>query len=105
MDQFNIAFGAELKQPAESHLRFPMFSDKILVFNKDISSDLFAYKEDQYDGGKGCFTVGLPSKEDLIKQYWESMNTLDEYLKHKPYKNPEILIFETVPGKLIEYID
>ena len=105
MDQFNIAFGAELKQPAESHLRFPMFSDKILVFNKDISSDLFAYKEDQYDGGKGCFTVGLPSKEDLIKQYWESMNTLDEYLKHKPYKNPQILIFETVPAKLIEFIE
>ncbi len=101
---FKIAFGAEFEPPVNSHLRFTVSSDKILVFNLDISNDLFAYKEDEYVGG-GYFTEGLTSKEDLIKQYWESMNTFDEYLKHKPFKNPEILIFETVPRKLIEYIE
>ncbi|MEH7126272.1 hypothetical protein V7127_23975, partial [Bacillus sp. JJ1773] len=59
-------------------------SEKILVFNLDISSDLFAYIEDKYDGGKGYFIEGIPSKENLMKQYWESMSTHDDYLKHKP---------------------
>ncbi|MEC2076333.1 hypothetical protein [Metabacillus fastidiosus] len=102
---FNIAFGADLEPFEKPCLRFPIFSDKILVFNRDISTDLFGYMEDQYDGGKGYYTVGLPPIEDLIVQYWESMTTLDEYFKHNPYNDPEVLIFETVPGKLIEYIE
>ena len=102
---FKIAFGADLEQYEKPYLRFPVHSEKILVFNLDISSDLFAYIEDKYDGGRGYFTEGLPSKEDLMKQYWESMNTLDDYLKYKPYKNPEILIFEPVPAMLIDYIE
>ncbi|MDF9413195.1 hypothetical protein E1B06_16045 [Brevibacillus laterosporus] len=104
---FKIAFGAELVLPTKPYLRFPTFSDKILVFNQDISSDLFAYIEDEYmeeETGGGYFTEGLPSKEDLVSQYWESMLTIEEYLNYKPYKEPEILIFETVPAKLIEYI-
>lgn len=102
---FKIAFGADLEPYEKPHLRFPVHSEKILVFNLDISSDLFAYIEDKYDGGRGYFTEGLPSKEDLIKEYWGSMNTLDGYLKHKPYKKPEILIFEPVPAMLINYIE
>ena len=51
------------------------------------------------------FPCCFHTKEDLIKKYWESMNTLDGYLKHKPYNYPEILIFEPVPAKLIEYIE
>ncbi|WP_077618268.1 hypothetical protein [Bacillus sinesaloumensis] len=102
---FKVAFGADLEPFEKPYYRFPVFSDKMLVFNFDISSDLFAYIEDMYDGGRGHFVEGLPSKEDLMKQYWESMNTLDEYMKNKPYKNPELYIFEQVPAKLIHYIE
>ncbi|MFL0582600.1 hypothetical protein ACH0B6_08500 [Solibacillus silvestris] len=87
------------------HYRFPVFSDKILVFNRDIASDLFSYIEDIYDGGNGRIVEGLPSKEDLMKNYWASMNTLEEFLKNKPYNNPEIYIFEQVSSKLIDYIE
>lgn len=102
---FKVAFGADLEPYEKPYYRFPVFSDKILVFNLDISSDLFAYIEDKYDGGRGYFVEGLPSKVDLMKQYWESMIPLSEYLKHKPFNNPELYIFEQVPAKLISYIE
>lgn len=76
-----------------------------MVFNLDISSSLFAYIEDKYDGGRGYLVEGLPSQVDLMKQYWESMIPLSEYLKHKPFNNPELYIFEQVPAKLISYIE
>lgn len=102
---FNVAFGAGLEEYDIPHYRFPVFSDKILVFNRDIASDLFSYIEDIYDGGNGRIVEGLPSKEDLMKNYWASMNTLEEFLKNKPYNNPEIYIFEQVPSKLIDFIE
>ncbi|WP_026673717.1 hypothetical protein [Alkalihalobacterium bogoriense] len=104
---FKMALGADLVPPTKPYYRFSNFSNKILVFNGELSSDLFAYIEDGYmeaEVGAGYFTEGLPSKEDLVKLYWESMLTIEEYINHKPYKNPEVLIFETVPAKLIEYI-
>ncbi|MFE3576044.1 hypothetical protein [Lysinibacillus sp. NPDC059133] len=55
-------------------------------------------------GEEGYFTKGLSSKEDLVKQYWESMITVEEYLKRKPYKNPEILVFETIPKKFLSIL-
>ena len=58
----------------------------------------------QQETGEGYFTVGLPSKEDLVKRYWQSMLTIDEYLTYKPYDNAEILIFTPVPPELLEYI-
>lgn len=102
---FKVAFGADLEPNEKPYYRFPVFSDKILVFNFDISSDLFAHLEDTYDGGRGCITEGLPSKDELMKDYWKSMLTLSDYLKHKPYDNPEVYIFEQVPAKLINYIE
>ncbi|MEG0472628.1 MAG: hypothetical protein RR588_09855 [Solibacillus sp.] len=103
---FNKAFGAHLEQPERPYLTFPLATNKILVFNRDLSSDLFSYIEDEYmkhETGGGYFTVGLPSKEDLITQYWDSMMELDDYLAKKPYKNAEILIFTTVRPELLEY--
>lgn len=102
---FKVAFGVDLEVNENPYYRFPVFSDKILVFNRVISSDLFAYIEDMYDGGKGRMTVGLPPKEDLVKNFWSSMNTLEDYLKNKPFNNPEVYIFEQVPAKLIDYIE
>lgn len=104
---FKYAFGAELIPPSKPYLKFPLFTDKVLVFNQDLSSDLFAYIEDQYmeqETGGGYFTVGLPTKEELVKLYWESMLSIDEYLTSKPYANAEILIFKSVSPELIEYI-
>ncbi|WP_404356463.1 hypothetical protein LG291_23200 [Cytobacillus firmus] len=92
---FKVAFGADLEPYEIPYFRFPVSSDKILVFNFDISSDLLAHIE---------LVEGLPSKEDLMKEYWESMTTLAEYLKHKPFNNPEVYIFEPVPPNLIVYI-
>lgn len=40
-----------------------------------------------------------------MKQYWASMTSLDEFLKNKPFNNPELYIFEQVPAKLIDYIE
>ncbi|MDQ0232626.1 hypothetical protein [Metabacillus malikii] len=102
---FNVAFGADLEPHEKPYYRFPVFSEKILVFNFDLSSDLFSYIEDSYDGGRGYFVEGLPSKENLMKQYWDSMLPLSEYLEQKPYNNPELYIFEEVPAKLISYIE
>lgn len=102
---FKVAFGADLEPYEKPYYRFPVFSDKILVFNFDISSELFAYLEDKYDGGSGFLVEGLPSKEELMKQYWKSMMTLSDYLKHKPFNKPELYIFEQVPAKLIDYIE
>ncbi|WP_226669652.1 hypothetical protein [Metabacillus litoralis] len=102
---FKNAFKADLEEYEKPFYRFPRLTDKILVFNGEITSDLFAYIEDIYDGGRGYLVEGLPSKEDLIKQYWDSMNTLDEYLKNVPYNNPDIYIFDQVPAKLIDYIE
>ncbi|MBT2682214.1 hypothetical protein [Bacillus sp. ISL-37] len=99
---FKVAFGADLEPYEKPYFRFPMFSEKILVFNFDISSDLFAHLEDLYDGGKGNFVEGLPSKEELMKEYWKSMIPLSEYLMHKPFNNPEVYIFEQVPAGIIE---
>ena len=102
---FKVAFGADLEPYEKPCFRFPVFSDKILVFNFDISSDLFAHLEDLYDGGRGQFIKGLPSKEELIKEYWRSMIPLSEYLKQKPFNNPEVYIFEPVPAKLIDFME
>ncbi|MET3508324.1 hypothetical protein [Halalkalibacter oceani] len=45
---FKIAIGAELAPPPKPYFRFSNFSDKIAVFNRELSSDLFAYIEDEY---------------------------------------------------------
>ncbi|MBB4825040.1 hypothetical protein HNO89_002266 [Sporosarcina luteola] len=103
---FAIAFGAELTPRETSYLKFPVLTDKIAVFNREISSDLFAYVEDEYmeaETGGGYFTKGLPSKEELIRAYWNSRMSLTDYLQTTPYKQAEILIFETIPGTLVEY--
>lgn len=102
---FKVAFGADLEPHEKPYYRFPMFSEKILVFNFDISSDLFAHLEDLYDGARGNFVEGLPSKEELMKEYWKSMIPLSEYLKLKPFNNPEVYIFEQVPAKLIDFVE
>lgn len=38
---FKVAFIVDMEVDESPHYRFPVFSDKILVFNRDITSDLF----------------------------------------------------------------
>ncbi|WLR57367.1 hypothetical protein LC048_11215 [Mesobacillus subterraneus] len=72
---FKIAFGADLEPYEKPYFRFPVFSDKILVFNLDISSDLFAHLEDLYDGGKGHFVVGPSIKGGLNERILEKYDS------------------------------
>ena len=75
----NVAFGVDLEIFGKPYYQFPMFNEQVLVFNRDIASYLFAYIEDIYDGGTGRIVEGLPSKEELMKSYWASMSTLDNF--------------------------
>ncbi|MER2170390.1 MAG: hypothetical protein ABS938_07105 [Psychrobacillus psychrodurans] len=105
---FGQAIGAEFTVPSKPYFKFPIFTNKIRIFNREISSDLFAYIEDDYmkdETGGGYFTQGLPSKENLVKQYWESMISVEDYLANRPYENAEILIFKTVPPEILEFIE
>lgn len=105
---FGQAIGAEFTEPSKPYFKFPIFTNKILIFNREISSDLFAYIEDDYmkeETGGGYFTKGLPSKETLVKQYWESMISIEDYLANRPYENAEILIFMTVSPEILEFIE
>jgi len=64
---------------------FPIFTDKILAFNGDIS--LSIYDQAFYDNLKD-FDTG-ENIEHWIKLYWDSVISLEEYLNRKPYPIPK----------------
>lgn len=102
---FEQAIGADLYHGFKKCFCFPIFTNKIVTFDWDISYSLhsqilsedwkyFAPEESRmYDTGK--------SIEHWIKLYWKSMMTLEQYLQKKPYPEPQILIFECVPKEII----
>ncbi|MDQ0298081.1 hypothetical protein J2S78_000489 [Salibacterium salarium] len=80
-------------------MRFPIFTKQIYVFDKEITTDLFGYIENEYVeemDGRGVIEPGFPAKEELMKKYWESRMHLDDYLDldKKPYQDPEILVLK-----------
>lgn len=84
---------------------FPVFTDKILVFNGEISS--LIYDQAFYDDNKYMFEEASgfdtgKNIDQLIKEYWYSMNTLEKYILNKPYGKPEIIIFEPIPKEIIQ---
>lgn len=83
---FSNAIGVNIKKRFAKSVCFPVFTDKIMVFDWDISNLIEDSKDDV---------------EDLIKRYWEGMMTLEEYLRSTPFK-PEVLLFESVPGEIIK---
>ncbi len=84
---------------------FPVFTNKIKVFNSEISLNIYdqAFYEDlKYTDEEALnFDTGK-SLEYWIKEYWQSMVSLEQYIEKKPYKEPEILIFEDVPRQIIK---
>lgn len=105
---FDKAIGVDLIQRTETSLCFPIFTEKVMVFDKDISSliyDQSFFEDNQYTFEEAInFDTGK-SIEELILSYWGSMIPLKEYMKEKPYNNPEILLFEPVPKEIIKVVE
>lgn len=102
---FRKAVGVDLTNRFSSSFCFPVFTSKVMVFNGDISMNIYdqAFYEDLKDTDEEAldFDTGK-SIEHWVKEYWDSMIPLEEYLQKKPYPNPEILIFEDVPKEIIK---
>lgn len=102
---FKIAVGINLYPHKPRSFCFPVFSDKILVFDGDISMSIYdqAFYEDLKDTDEEAlnFDTGK-SIEHWIKLYWDSMLTLEEYNAKKTYPKPEVLIFEAIPKEIIQ---
>ncbi|EIT87439.1 hypothetical protein A374_00165 [Fictibacillus macauensis ZFHKF-1] len=102
---FRQAIGVELTNSFSKSFYFPIFTDKIRVFNLDITYSIYdqAFYEDfkDFDEEALNFDTG-ETIEYWIKLYWKSMMTLEDYLIKKPYSKPEVLIFESVPKEIIQ---
>lgn len=102
---FNNAIGVSIEKTVSKSLCFPVFTDKMRVFNSEVS--MLIYDQAFYDDNQYTFEEALDfdtgeAIDDLIKKYWESMLTLEDYLKKLPYQKPEILLFQSVPSNLIQ---
>ncbi|OMF86273.1 hypothetical protein BK146_27810 [Paenibacillus sp. FSL R7-0333] len=77
-----------------------------MVFDSDIASlvtdqyyyDVLLVDEEERDS----FYTGLTMKE-ICKQYWGTMMKFSDYLREKPYPNPEILIFKDIPKQHLSF--
>ncbi|UTR16754.1 DNA polymerase III [Salipaludibacillus sp. LMS25] len=102
---FKEAIGVDITNRFSNSFCFPIFTDKILIFDGDIS--LSVYDQAFYDENKYTFEEALDfdtgeTIEYWIKLYWKSMMTLEEYLIKRPYPKSEVLIFEPVPKDIIK---
>ncbi|WP_410513273.1 DNA polymerase III [Paenibacillus sp. BR2-3] len=102
---FRKVIGVDVVNRFTKSFCFPVFSNKILVFDGDIS--LFIYDQAFYEDLKDTDEEALnfdtgESIEHWVKLYWESLMTLEEYKAKKPYSRPEVLIFESVPNEIIQ---
>jgi hypothetical protein len=102
---FKEAIGVDLSNRFSKSFCFPIFTDKILVFDGDISLSIYdqAFYEDfkDFDEEALNFDTG-ETIEYWVKLYWKSMMLLEDYLIKKPYSKPEVLIFESVPKEIIQ---
>ncbi len=102
---FRKAVGVDIKNRFSKSFCFPIFTNKVLVFNGELSMNIYdqAFYEDLKETDEEAlnFDTGR-SIEYWIKEYWESMVTLEQYLQKKLYPKPEILIFEDVPKQIIK---
>lgn len=103
---FSRAIGVELEPSFRSFIYFPIFTEKILVFDSKISNQIFDYVELEYlktepDFDEEDYLSELIPLDILVKKYWSSMKTLKEYMSNQHFEKPEVLIFEPVPKELI----
>lgn len=102
---FKEAVSVDLTNRLSKSFCFPIFTDKILVFDGDISLPIYdqAFYEDLKDFDEEALNFDTGETiEHWIKLYWKSMMTLEDYLIKKPYSKPEVLIFESVPKEIIQ---
>ncbi|KQN97051.1 hypothetical protein [Paenibacillus sp. Leaf72] len=102
---FKKASGANLEPHVPKSFYFPIFTDKILVFDGNITMNI--YDQAFYEENKFTFEEALDfdtgeTLEYWIKRYWDSMMTLEEYFSKKTYTKPEVLVFESVPREIIQ---
>ncbi|MFS0574798.1 DNA polymerase III [Sporosarcina sp. 179-K 3D1 HS] len=101
---FREAIGVDLTNRFSKSFCFPAFTEKILVFDGDISLSIYdqAFYDDfkEFDEEALNFDTG-EKVEHWNTLYWESMMPLDEYVLQKPYRKPEVLVFEPIPKELI----
>lgn len=102
---FKKAVGVELAPRGLKFFKISVFTDKILVFNKEYSDQIFNqvfFEDNKYTFEEALdFNTG-ESIEHWITLYWGSMMTLDEYKVSKPYLEPEVLVFEPIPKEIIQ---
>lgn len=102
---FKKAVGINLHPHKPRSFCFPVFTDRILIFDSDITMSIYdqAFYEDLKDTDEEAlnFDTG-ESLEHWVKLYWDSLMTLDEYKAKKPYPKPEVLVFESVPKEIIQ---
>ncbi|MBY0086118.1 MULTISPECIES: DNA polymerase III [Brevibacillus] len=101
---FQTAIGVNLEPHKPKSFYFPVFTEKILVFDGNITMNI--YDQSFYEDNKFTFEEALDfdtgeSLEHWINLYWNSMMTLEEYLLKKPYLKPEVLVFESIPKEII----
>ncbi|MGO4789002.1 DNA polymerase III [Paenibacillus sp. 2KB_20] len=102
---FKEAIGVDLVSRFTKSFCFPVFTDRILVFDGDISLSIYdqAFYEDLKDTDEEAlnFDTG-ESIEHWINLYWGSLMTLEQYNATKPYSKPEVLVFESIPKEIIQ---
>lgn len=105
---FSKAIGIDLIQKYPKAFEFPVFTNKILVFDGEIVN--LIYDQQFYDNCSSSFEeaenfdTGL-TLDVLFDKYWNSMMLLDDYINIMKYTNPQVLVFEPVPKETIKIVE
>ncbi|MCM3036846.1 DNA polymerase III [Bacillus pumilus] len=105
---FKEAIGADIINRFSESFCFPIFTDKIFVFDSEISLSIYdqAFYEDMKEFDEEALNFDTGETIDYwIEQYWKSMIPLKDYLRKRPYPKPEVLIFEPVPKEIISFCE
>lgn len=100
---FDNAIPCWLEKPKEDYVCFSQFTDKIRVFDGDVSYDIVEQLNYQLLEGldeQEVFETGK-NLEKLYIEYWASMMPLPEYINSRPYLNSEVFIFEPILPKYL----
>ncbi|EZH66545.1 hypothetical protein DH09_11510 [Bacillaceae bacterium JMAK1] len=111
--ELNNSFTLEASSiPFKNYLMFPFKDQKIYVFDYMIAEDyLDEYYEKEVakrlgESTEGFKTENLPSKETLVKMYWDSAIALKDYVDHPIYAKPEYVCCQKINSKHLKgYID
>jgi len=101
---FKEAIGVDISNRFSKSFCFPVFTNKILVFDGEVSLSIYdqAFYDDFKDFDEEALNCDTgESIEYWIKLYWASMMSLQEYLLERPYPKAEVLIFESIPKEII----